>query len=78
MKILATADLHLGKQSSNVSRELRESSVTFTWNRIVKYAVEEQVDALLLAGDVVDRDNRFFGAPGRVDGWGRSFRMTLK
>lgn len=66
MNILATADLHLGKQSSNVPRDMRESSVTFTWDRIVTYAIDEQVDALLLAGDLVDRDNRFFEAIGRV------------
>lgn len=66
MNILATADLHLGKQSSNVPRELRESSVTFTWERIVSYAIDKQIDALLLAGDVVDRDNRFFEAIGPV------------
>jgi len=64
MKILVSADLHLGKQSSNVSKSLSESSVKFTWDRIVAYAVEEQMDALLLAGDVVDRDNRFFEAIG--------------
>lgn len=66
MKILATADLHLGKQSSNMPGELRESSVTCTWERTVEYAIDEQMDALLLAGDVVDRNNRFFEAIGPV------------
>lgn len=64
MNILTTADLHLGRQSANLSNELQERSVTFTWNRIVTYAIDEKVDALLLAGDVVDRDNRFFEAIG--------------
>lgn len=64
MKILASADLHLGKQSSNVSKSLSESSVKFTWERMIKLAVEERVDAVVLAGDVVDRDNRFFEAIG--------------
>ncbi|NBC27237.1 MAG: DNA repair exonuclease [Bacteroidetes bacterium] len=66
MKILATADLHLGKQSSNMPAELGESSVTCTWERTVEYAIDEQVDALLLTGDIVDRDNRFFEAIGPV------------
>lgn len=66
MNILATADLHLGKQSSNVPRDVRESSVNFSWERIVAYAIDERVDALLLAGDLVDRDNRFFEAIGPV------------
>lgn len=64
MKILVSADLHLGKQSSNVSKLLSESSVKFTWDRMISLAVENSVDALLLAGDIVDRDNRFFEAIG--------------
>jgi exonuclease SbcD len=64
MKILVSADLHLGKQSSNVSKSLSESSVKFTWDRMFKLAVEERVDAVVLAGDIVDRDNRFFEAIG--------------
>ena len=66
MNILATADLHLGKQSSNVSKELPESSATYTLNRMVEYAIDEDIDALFLAGDVVDRDNRYFEAIGPV------------
>lgn len=66
MNILATADLHLGRQSSNLSKGLRESSVAFTLNRIVDYAIRESVDALLLAGDVVDRDNRYYEAVGQL------------
>ncbi len=64
MKLLASADLHLGKQSSNVPASDSESSVTFTWNRIIRLAVDNSVDALLLSGDIVDRDNRFFEAIG--------------
>lgn len=64
MKLLATADIHLGKKSSNVPRDVRESSVNFSWERIVAYAIDGRVDTLLLAGDLVDRDNRFFEAIG--------------
>jgi DNA repair protein SbcD/Mre11 len=64
MKILVSADLHLGKQSSNVSKSLSESSVKFTWDRMIKLALEDKVDAVVLAGDIVDRDNRFFEAIG--------------
>ncbi|MFH5833194.1 exonuclease SbcCD subunit D [Halalkalibaculum sp. DA384] len=65
-KILTTADLHLGKKSSNVPRNLDESSTRFTWHRIVEYAVVNEIDALILAGDVVDRDNRYFEARGPI------------
>ncbi|WP_340103698.1 metallophosphoesterase family protein [Rhodohalobacter sp. 8-1] len=66
MNILATADLHLGRQSSNLEKGLRESSVAFTLNRLVDYAIREGIDALLLAGDVVDRDNRYYEAVGQL------------
>jgi len=66
MNILATADLHLGRQSSNISKGLRESSVAFTLNRIVDYALSENIDAVLLAGDIVDRDNRYYEAVGQL------------
>jgi len=64
MKLFVSADIHLGKQSSNVSKSLSESSVKFTWERMISLVVDLSVDALLLAGDIVDRDNRFFEAIG--------------
>lgn len=64
MKLFASADLHLGKQSSNVLASVSESSVTFTWDRMIQLAIDSSVDALLLSGDIVDRDNRFFEAIG--------------
>jgi aspartate/glutamate racemase len=47
-KLLTTADLHLGKKSSNVPRSLEESSTRFTWHRIIEWAVENEVDAVIL------------------------------
>lgn len=62
IKILATADLHLGKRSSDISGD--HASTKFTLNRIVKYCVDKDVDVLVLCGDIVDWDNRFFEAYG--------------
>ncbi len=62
IKILATADLHLGKRSSDVAGE--HASTKFTLSRIVNYCIEKHVDVLLLCGDIVDWDNRFFEAYG--------------
>ena len=62
IKILATADLHLGKQSSDVTGD--HASTKFTLSRIVKQCIDKNVDVLLLCGDIVDRDNRFFEAYG--------------
>jgi len=66
LKILATADLHLGRKSSSVPRNLEESSTQFTWRRIIEYAIDKSVGVVVLAGDIVDRDNRFFEAIGPI------------
>ncbi len=63
MKLFATADLHLGRRAARLPPELAEDprcSATAVWQRLVDRAIEERVEAVLLAGDVVDRDNRFF------------------
>lgn len=62
IKILATADLHLGKQSSDVREDY--ASTKFTLSRIANYCIDKKVDVLLLCGDIVDFDNRFFEAYG--------------
>lgn len=65
-KILSTADLHLGRKSSSVPRNALESSAKFTWHRMVDWAIQNQSDAVVLAGDIIDRDNRFFEAIGPI------------
>jgi len=62
IKILATADLHLGRSSADVSDEY--ASTKSTWFKIVTWCIENKIDVLVLCGDIVDRDNRFFEAFG--------------
>jgi DNA repair exonuclease SbcCD nuclease subunit len=62
IKILATADLHLGKQSSDIIG--KHASTRFTLERIVNCCIHESVDVLLLCGDIVDWDNQYFEAYG--------------
>src|SRR5690625_6163197 len=62
IRILATADLHLGKSSSDITGS--HASTKFTLNKITEYCVDQKVDVLLLSGDIVDWDNRFFEAYG--------------
>ncbi len=62
IKILGTADLHLGRSSSDVHG--KHASTKFTLNKIVNYCIDKNVDVLLLCGDIVDWDNRFFEAYG--------------
>jgi len=65
IKILATADLHLGKSSSSIPT-CKEISVKFSWKRLVEYCIENKVDVLLLCGDIVDQDNKYFEAIGTL------------
>lgn len=62
IKILATADLHLGKRSSDIIEEY--ASTKYTLKRIVDYCMGNSIDILVLCGDIVDWDNRFFEAYG--------------
>lgn len=64
IKILATADIHIGRKSAGISTNSELISTRSTWNLIVDLAIREGVDVLALAGDIVDHDNRFFEAIG--------------
>ena len=64
IKLLAASDLHLGRKSAFIPDNAPEASTRFSWRRIVEYAVGHSVDALLLAGDIVDQDNRYYEATG--------------
>lgn len=72
LKILATADLHLGKKSSAVPTDAEESSTRHTWKRMVEWAIGHDVDVVVMAGDLIDQDNRYFEAIGPLqDGFDR-------
>ena len=58
IKLLATADIHLGRRSSNAGAD--HASPRHAWNDFVSYAVNERYDLVLLTGDIVDQDNRYF------------------
>ncbi len=65
LKILATGDIHIGKKSSSVPLNDEESATKNTWEKIVNLAIKkEKADVLVLTGDIVDQDNRFFEAIG--------------
>ena len=69
LKILATADIHIGRRPSKVfdSGDAGRFSCARMWEAIVERAVKESVDLVLLAGDVVEHDNRFFEATGPLE-----------
>ncbi len=59
MRIIHCADLHLdSKMESNLDKEqalLRRSELIETYERMVDYAVQNQVRAILIAGDLFDK-----------------------
>jgi DNA repair protein SbcD/Mre11 len=62
MKFLVSADLHLGRSSSGSALPDYERSSSAAWYSMVDYAVKHSVDGVLLAGDIIDKDNRYFEA----------------
>ena len=64
MKILAVGDMHLGRTPSRLPPELHapELGPAEAWRRAVAAALDSDVKAVLLAGDVVDREDDFFEA----------------
>lgn len=76
MKILLTADLHLGRSSSGLPPSAENlgmpTSSRDAWGRIVDMAIREGVDAVLIAGDLVESSTAYYEAMGPlIDGFVR-------
>ncbi len=63
MKILACSDIHLGRISAVEGSDLTGSSA---WDAVVATAIAQEVDALVLAGDIVDNDDYWYEAYGSL------------
>jgi DNA repair protein SbcD/Mre11 len=75
-KILCIGDIHLGRRSGKLPPEIRDYEIdpadltpTATWRSACRWAVEHNVDAVLLAGDVVENAQDRFEAYGHLK-WG--------
>lgn len=70
MKLLAVGDIHMGRRPSRLPTELAhtpsELGPAAAWQQTVDYAISEQVDALLLAGDVIESEKDFFEGFGQL------------
>ena len=70
MKLLCVGDIHLGRQPSRLPEgvldELRASELgpAAAWRLAVNFALNAEVDAVLLAGDVVEQEDDFYEAYG--------------
>jgi len=70
MKLLCVGDIHLGRQPSRLGEALCEKieanrlGPAAAWRRTVDFAIAQHVDAVLLAGDVVEQQDDFYEAYG--------------
>jgi predicted phosphodiesterase len=64
MKLLAVGDMHLGRVPASLPDALagdaRALGPETAWRRCVEHAIGLEAEAVLLAGDVVDRERDFF------------------
>lgn len=74
LKVLCVGDMHLGKVVTRLPAALEDFGISAqtlspaaTWRRTWERAIEEQVDAVLLAGDVVEDENERFAALHHLD-----------
>lgn len=62
MKILVCSDVHLGRVPAIVTHTSLDGVTV--WESVVQTAISQQVDALVLAGDVIDQDDAWYEAYG--------------
>jgi len=66
VRLLCAADIHLGRRPARLPDALADHADDLDpaagWRRLVQTALDREVDALLLAGDVVEQDDDFFEA----------------
>ncbi|MBT3224095.1 MAG: hypothetical protein HN348_33925, partial [Proteobacteria bacterium] len=69
LKLLATADIHIGRRPTRLptTEDARRCSAAAMWDTIVQTAITQKIDALILAGDIVESDNQYYEALGRLE-----------
>jgi len=71
MRLLCTGDIHLGRRPSRIPvdavPDLKRFSTSAGWDAIVELAIAEAVDLVVISGDLVDLENRFYEALGPVE-----------
>lgn len=68
MKLLFCSDLHLGRTATQLPDTWQEACRTVNWlQELVQTAIDHQVNALLIGGDLVDAENRFWEALGPLE-----------
>ncbi len=72
--ILCTGDIHLGRHPTRIpsERDGPQFSPRAVWQTTVQAAIDATVDAVVVTGDVVDRENRYFEAYGAFEAGART------
>ncbi len=67
VKLLCAADLHLGRRPTRLPGAAGSITAASSWLDLVERAVAEGMVGVLLAGDIVDEENRYFEAYGPLE-----------
>lgn len=71
MRLLCASDLHLGRQPAGLPDHLgldpARTATSVVWDALVDLALDAGADAVLLAGNVIDRENRSFEPLGPLE-----------
>ena len=66
IRLLAVGDMHLGRRPGRLPTWLASQADFLTpiaaWERCVDYALDQDIDLVVLAGDLVDQEDNFFEA----------------
>ncbi len=78
IKLLCLGDAHLGRYPSRVPTDDPSLSVRAIWKRAVTEAIDNNVDAVILTGDMADNRNSYFEAYGPLrDGISRLSQANI-
>ncbi len=65
-RILCVGDVHLGRHPTRVPVQDNALTVDHVWRRVLDTAVRRNVNAVVLTGDLVDRENKMYEAFGAL------------
>ena len=64
IRILCAADIHLGRAPALPGAQAFDLNERSAWDFVVASALAQEVDLVLLAGDVIESENQFFETRG--------------
>jgi len=66
IRLLCLGDAHLGRYPTRIPHDQSTLSVRAVWNHAIEYAISEDLDAVILTGDMADNSNSYFEAYGAL------------